>query len=601
MSKAEGPFSTVLGNVGDAYGDYSVVLQSGTATGNYAFAALGGAASGNKSIAIGSGSEISGQGSIGIGENSETLWDYSISIGLDALCTNTYGKAIGNGSIAGASASAFGSWAQANGEGSTAVGYMSKAEGPFSTVLGNVGDAYGDYSVVLQSGTATGDHSFASLGGNAMGDHSMAFGSDIKSDSYKSLAFGRFNVGGGDPLTWVETDPLFEIGNGTSVSDTANAFTILKNGNVGIGVTHPNVQLEVDGQVKITGGGPGSGKILTSDADGLATWQSPAQSGWTDVGAVVRLTTPTDKVGIGTMSPEFKLSLDSDGGIIANGIYNTGATLSTSGAGTRLIWYPKKAAFRAGHVSGSQWDHAGIGNYSIALGHDVTAAGDHSFASGFSTTTIGSYSTAMGSYVSTTGDGSMVIGDNSVTVMLTTSSNNRYTARFAGGYYLYTNPPATIGASLPANANSWTSISDSSRKENFLAADGEVFLSKISAFTLGSWNYKGQDATKYRHYGPMAQDFYEAFGNDGIGTIGNDTTLSSADFDGINFIAIQALEKRTSEQRSEIEELKATNERILAQNERYREELGQLKGLVDELLAKTGNTENHQAVANSVK
>ncbi len=54
----------------------------------------------------------------------------------------------------------------------------------------------------------------------------------------------------------------------------------------------------------------------------------------------------------------------------------------------------------------------------------------------------------------------------------------------------------------------------------------------------------------------MAQDFYAAFGNDGIGTIGNDTTLASADFDGVNLIAIQALEKRTSDLQKENTQLK---------------------------------------------
>ncbi|WP_312900657.1 tail fiber domain-containing protein [Chryseobacterium taichungense] len=50
-------------------------------------------------------------------------------------------------------------------------------------------------------------------------------------------------------------------------------FTILENGNVGIGAETPGAKLEVGGQVKITGGSPGIGKVLTSsDAFGLATW-----------------------------------------------------------------------------------------------------------------------------------------------------------------------------------------------------------------------------------------------------------------------------------------------------------------------------------------
>ena len=43
--------------------------------------------------------------------------------------------------------------------------------------------------------------------------------------------------------------------------------------NVGIGTSDPDAKLEVNGQLKITGGAPGLNKILTSDASGLASWQ----------------------------------------------------------------------------------------------------------------------------------------------------------------------------------------------------------------------------------------------------------------------------------------------------------------------------------------
>jgi hypothetical protein len=51
-------------------------------------------------------------------------------------------------------------------------------------------------------------------------------------------------------------------------------MVIQNTGNVGIGTTGPGAKLEVAGQVKITGGNPGANKVLTSDATGLATWET---------------------------------------------------------------------------------------------------------------------------------------------------------------------------------------------------------------------------------------------------------------------------------------------------------------------------------------
>ncbi|NHZ85854.1 MAG: hypothetical protein GWP19_08230, partial [Planctomycetia bacterium] len=90
-------------------------------------------------------------------------------------------------------------------------------------------------------------------------------------------------------------------------------LTILNsNGNVGIGTTNPNAKLEVAGQVKIRGGSPGAGKVLTSDATGLATWQTPAAGGgislWTESGSNLYRT--TGNVGIGTSNPSAKLDVN---------------------------------------------------------------------------------------------------------------------------------------------------------------------------------------------------------------------------------------------------------------------------------------------------
>ncbi|PCJ82974.1 MAG: hypothetical protein COA57_12445 [Flavobacteriales bacterium] len=67
--------------------------------------------------------------------------------------------------------------------------------------------------------------------------------------------------------------------------DATELISIQNDGNVGIGTTSPSTKLEVAGQVKITGGAPSVNKVLTSDAAGLATWETPAlvSSGKTNI------------------------------------------------------------------------------------------------------------------------------------------------------------------------------------------------------------------------------------------------------------------------------------------------------------------------------
>ena len=61
---------------------------------------------------------------------------------------------------------------------------------------------------------------------------------------------------------------------GIHTFSNANYSALFTGGNVGIGTVTPTAKLEIAGQIKITGGSPGTGKVLTSDANGLANWTS---------------------------------------------------------------------------------------------------------------------------------------------------------------------------------------------------------------------------------------------------------------------------------------------------------------------------------------
>src|SRR5262249_53865203 len=92
----------------------------------------------------------------------------------------------------------------------------------------------------------------------------------------------------------------------------------------------------------------------------------------------------------------------------------------------------------------------------------------------------------------------------------------------------------------------YTFSSDQRKKENFQPMDGEEVLGKIRGLSLTSWNYIGHDPKQFRHYGPVAQEFFAAFGHDGLGTIGTPTTINSGDMAGGLVIASQEFEKKTA-------------------------------------------------------
>lgn len=102
--------------------------------------------------------------------------------------------------------------------------------------------------------------------------------------------------------------------------------------------------------------------------------------GWVDDGAIVRLATAADAVSIGiaTLAGTEKVRV-LNGAVLFDG--TTGA-VPVAGAGTRMMWVPAKKAWRAGDVSGTQWDDASVGMNSFAHGIDTIASGLVSSAHG---------------------------------------------------------------------------------------------------------------------------------------------------------------------------------------------------------------------------
>jgi hypothetical protein len=95
----------------------------------------------------------------------------------------------------------------------------------------------------------------------------------------------------------------------------------------------------------------------------------------------------------------------------------------------------------------------------------------------------------------------------------------------------------------------FTLTSDRNAKENFAPLDGLTVLAKVIALPVTEWNYK-DDAAGKKHIGPMAQDFYAAFGLNGA----DDKHIAVVDEGGVALAAIQGLNRKLQEQQAELQQ-----------------------------------------------
>jgi hypothetical protein len=135
---------------------------------------------------------------------------------------------------------------------------------------------------------------------------------------------------------------------------------------------------------------------------------------------------------------------------VFSGTHGTSPTLSISGAGSRMFFYPRKSAFRAGYVSGTRWDDANIGEWSIAMGHDPRATGDSSIAIGSSANATGGGSIAIGGLAFASGENATALGGSNVASGHGSTALGRV-ARAVGNYAFAVNLSLTQGPDVGAN------------------------------------------------------------------------------------------------------------------------------------------------------
>jgi len=191
-----------------------------------------------------------------------------------------------------------------------------------------------------------------------------------------------------------------------------------------------------------------------------------------------------------TLIANERLQAFDNGSLVASGnlnVFDTG--LSVSGPGTRLMWLPPKAAFRAGSVPGAEWNLANTGRYSVAMGYGTTASADSSTATGYGTTASADSSTAMG--ISTTASGTI-----STAMGAYTKATGAYGTTAMGWYSIASGATSTaMGDQTIANGENSIAMGYKTRTDGYAstAMGSQTTASGKNAVAMGDSTFADAD------------------------------------------------------------------------------------------------------------
>ena len=304
----------------------------------------------------------------------------------------------------------------ATGQYSITMGERTTASGESSTAMGILTDA------TAQASTAMG------LFSRATGSRSTAMGFATRAESQNSTAVGYYNIGGGNPSNNVDTDPLLEVGNGTSAV-RSNALTILKNGTI----TAPSFDIaEITDAKALVTKEYADASIANTASTGLETTDEGNGLGLVKIG---RVEANYGNVGENAVDLSYSSVASSIVGATGQNSTAMGNITTASGFASTAMGTFTTASESGSTAMGN--DTTASGSVSTAMGLQANASGDVSTAMGLQANASGFVSTAMGVLATASGDVSTAMGN------FTTAESFAQTS--LGTYNLPTTPNSTTG------------------------------------------------------------------------------------------------------------------------------------------------------------
>jgi len=251
-------------------------------------------------------------------------------------------------------------------------GFLNYAGADYTTIGGGkLNNATGYYSTTGggRSNFSAGDYSTVSGGkGNYVAGNFAAIGggNNVFVQAQTEFGIGQYssNAPSASADTWVLTDRLFTIGNGTSSATQSNALVMLKNGN-----TTLNGQLTLslpDGSNLFTlpNTDGTNGQVLSTNGSGAVSWVDDASGPFANTTNVILAGDSNDDFLFGSAQL---------------------ADAGNENEDSRVFFDKSKGAFRAGIVNSTEWDNVNVGTWSTVSG------GINNIASDISATVGGGY------------------------------------------------------------------------------------------------------------------------------------------------------------------------------------------------------------------
>jgi len=470
----------------------------------------------------------------------------------NATCPNVVGGNSGNSVTAGV----YG--ATISGGGQSEGGYINRVTDSWGTVGGGYSNVAGD-----DAGTIS-DAEFATVAGGE-GNTASAIDATVGGGggNTASQQYATVGGGGGNTASWVNAT----VGGGGVNAASNHAATV----SGGEGNTASGVAATIAGGAQSDFEDPATGNRATDDygtiggggnnqaGDNVDTTDTAPYAtvgggesntagwSWATVGGGLNNTASDDHATVGggdnNAATWVNATVGGGAGNIASGHAATVSggedNTASGGWGATVGGGSSNEATNDNATVGGGFDNEATGwSATIPGGESNEAHGDHSFAAGIE--------------AKANHPGAFVWADASGFPFLSTA-NNEFSARATGGARFVTGIDGSgipdAGVKLDPDDNAWETLSDRDAKENFVVLNLQDVLNRLAGIPITEWNYKTQDPSN-RHIGPMAQDFYAAFG-----LSADDLYISPIDTDGVALAAIQGLYEIVQEQDARIQAL----------------------------------------------